>query len=155
MLKGSFDLPVLFDLGATFAFALTGALAAIRRHYDIVGVLALALVSGIGGAYQRRLLKAFGSPGAALGASSGAISAARAPMAPTGTARTTRSAPATAATPTFERTGNVVMPGMADVERAQMLVESPSRARLQAFLAAWHGVLHATRAGPAGTTGNR
>ena len=42
MLKGSFDLPVLFDLGATFAFALTGALAAIKRHYDIVGVLALA-----------------------------------------------------------------------------------------------------------------
>lgn len=53
MLKGSFDLPVLFDLGATFAFALTGALAAIRRHYDIVGVLALALVSGIGGGLIR------------------------------------------------------------------------------------------------------
>lgn len=53
MLKGSFDLPVLFDLGATFAFALTGALAAIKRHYDIVGVLALALVSGIGGGLIR------------------------------------------------------------------------------------------------------
>lgn len=53
MLKGSFDLPVLFDLGATFAFALTGALAAIRRNYDIVGVLALALVSGIGGGLIR------------------------------------------------------------------------------------------------------
>jgi primosomal protein N' (replication factor Y) len=39
---------------------------------------------------------------------------------------------------------------VANVERAQMLVESPSRARLQAFLAAWHSVLHATRAGPAG-----
>lgn len=37
--------------------------------------LRFSLVSGIGGAYQRRLLKAFGSPGAALGASSGAISA--------------------------------------------------------------------------------
>jgi len=53
MLQGSFDLPVLFDLGATFAFALTGALAAIRRNYDIVGVLALALVSGIGGGLIR------------------------------------------------------------------------------------------------------
>lgn len=53
MLKGTFDLPVLFDLGATFAFALTGALAAIKRHYDIVGVLALALVSGIGGGLIR------------------------------------------------------------------------------------------------------
>ncbi|MDB6165441.1 MAG: hypothetical protein JWQ83_581 [Lacunisphaera sp.] len=45
MLHGSFDLPVLFDLGATFAFALSGALAAIKRGYDIVGVLALALVA--------------------------------------------------------------------------------------------------------------
>ncbi len=53
MLKGSFDLPVLFDLGATFAFALTGALAAIKRGYDIVGVLALALVTGIGGGLIR------------------------------------------------------------------------------------------------------
>lgn len=53
MLKGSFDLPVLFDLGATFAFALTGALAGIKRHYDIVGVFALALVSGIGGGLIR------------------------------------------------------------------------------------------------------
>jgi uncharacterized membrane protein YeiH len=53
MLKGSFDLPVLFDLGATFAFALTGALAGIKRNYDIVGVFALALVSGIGGGLIR------------------------------------------------------------------------------------------------------
>jgi len=53
MLKESFDLPVFFDLGATFAFALTGALAAIKRNYDIVGVLALALVSGLGGGLIR------------------------------------------------------------------------------------------------------
>ena len=39
---------------------------------------------------------------------------------------------------------------IANVERAQMLVESPSRAALQSFLAAWQGVLHATRQGPAG-----
>ena len=37
---------------------------------------------------------------------------------------------------------------VANVERAQMLVESPSRAALQKFLAAWHDVLHATRANP-------
>jgi primosomal protein N' (replication factor Y) len=30
-----------------------------------------------------------------------------------------------------------------------MLVESPSRSALQKFLAAWHAVLHATRADPA------
>jgi len=53
MLKGSFDLPVIFDLGATFAFALTGALAGIKRGYDIVGVLALALVVSIGGGLIR------------------------------------------------------------------------------------------------------
>ncbi|MEI6106058.1 MAG: TRIC cation channel family protein [Opitutae bacterium] len=53
MLKGSFDLPVLFDLGATFAFALSGALAGRKRNYDIVGVVALALVTGIGGGLIR------------------------------------------------------------------------------------------------------
>lgn len=41
---------------------------------------------------------------------------------------------------------------VANVERAQMLVESASRAALQQFLSAWQGVLHATRrdAGAAG-----
>ncbi len=34
---------------------------------------------------------------------------------------------------------------VANVERAQMLVESDSRAALQRFMAAWHEVLHATR----------
>ncbi|NVO08270.1 MAG: primosomal protein N', partial [Rhodoferax sp.] len=37
---------------------------------------------------------------------------------------------------------------VANVERAQMLVESPSRGALQKFLSAWHDVLHATRAHP-------
>lgn len=53
MSSGAFQLPVLFDLGATFAFALTGALAAIKRGYDIVGVFFLALVSSIGGGLIR------------------------------------------------------------------------------------------------------
>ena len=39
---------------------------------------------------------------------------------------------------------------VANIERAQMLVESPSRAHLQRFLAAWHAVLHATRLQPEG-----
>jgi primosomal protein N' (replication factor Y) len=38
---------------------------------------------------------------------------------------------------------------VANVERAQMLVESASRVALQRFLAGWHGVLHATRLQPA------
>ncbi len=39
---------------------------------------------------------------------------------------------------------------VANVERAQMLVESTSRAALQRFLSSWHGVLHAARQGPEG-----
>lgn len=52
-MNSAFQLPVWFDLGATFAFALTGALAAIKRGYDIVGLLSLAIVSGIGGGLIR------------------------------------------------------------------------------------------------------
>ena len=39
---------------------------------------------------------------------------------------------------------------VANVERAQMLIESPSRAALQRFLTAWQAVLHATRQQPEG-----
>jgi uncharacterized membrane protein YeiH len=53
MTVAEFHLPAWFDLGATFAFALTGALAAIKRGYDIVGVFFLALASGIGGGLIR------------------------------------------------------------------------------------------------------
>jgi uncharacterized membrane protein YeiH len=48
-----FVLPIYFDLGATFLYALTGALMAIRRHYDMVGLFVLALVSGLGGGLIR------------------------------------------------------------------------------------------------------
>ena len=37
---------------------------------------------------------------------------------------------------------------IANIERAQMLVESPSRAALQQFLGGWHNVLHAVRSQP-------
>jgi primosomal protein N' (replication factor Y) len=37
---------------------------------------------------------------------------------------------------------------VANVERAQMLVESPSRKALQRFLSTWQATLHATRAQP-------
>jgi primosomal protein N' (replication factor Y) len=39
---------------------------------------------------------------------------------------------------------------VANVERAQMLIESPSRAALQRFLAGWHDTLHEVRLGPEG-----
>ncbi len=53
MLNDAFILPAWFDLAATFAFALTGAIAGIKRGYDIVGVFFLALSSGIGGGLIR------------------------------------------------------------------------------------------------------
>jgi primosomal protein N' (replication factor Y) len=37
---------------------------------------------------------------------------------------------------------------IANIERAQMLVESPSRAALQQFLSGWHSVLHTVRSQP-------
>ena len=48
-----FELPLEFAIGAVFFFAITGALAAIRRHYDIVGVFTMAFVTGLGGALIR------------------------------------------------------------------------------------------------------
>lgn len=48
-----FQLPAWFDLGATFAFALTGGIAGVRRGYDIVGIFFLALASGLGGGLIR------------------------------------------------------------------------------------------------------
>ncbi|MEO6876827.1 MAG: TRIC cation channel family protein [Opitutaceae bacterium] len=48
-----FQLPAFIDLGATLAFGLTGAVAAIKRGYDIVGVFFLALASGLGGGLIR------------------------------------------------------------------------------------------------------
>ncbi len=53
MSPDAFQLPVWFDLAATFAFAVTGALAGLNRGYDIVGVFVLALVSSIGGGLIR------------------------------------------------------------------------------------------------------
>lgn len=53
MPRDLFDLPIWFDLGATFAFSLTGALAAMKRGYDIVGLFFVALATGVGGALIR------------------------------------------------------------------------------------------------------
>lgn len=53
MLVGQFTLPLALDLAATFLFALTGALAGMRKGYDFVGVFFLALVTGVGGGLMR------------------------------------------------------------------------------------------------------
>ncbi len=58
-----FQLPIVIDLGATALLAVTGALAAMRRGYDLVGLCALAFVSGVGGSLLRDgLFINFGPP---------------------------------------------------------------------------------------------
>src|ERR1700744_6463837 len=46
-------LPHSIDLGATFLFSITGAMVAIRRHYDLIGLFVLALACGLGGGLLR------------------------------------------------------------------------------------------------------
>jgi uncharacterized membrane protein YeiH len=62
VLTGQFHLHLAFDLAATFLFAATGALAAIRKRYDIVGIMVLAFVTGLGGALIRDTLLQQGTP---------------------------------------------------------------------------------------------
>ena len=52
-MQEQFHLPIIFDLGATFAFGITGALAALRRGYDFIGLFVLAFASGVGGGLLR------------------------------------------------------------------------------------------------------
>lgn len=47
---------VVLDLAGIFVFALSGALLAIRVRFDIVGVLVLAVITGIGGGIIRDVL---------------------------------------------------------------------------------------------------
>jgi uncharacterized membrane protein YeiH len=53
VLNGHFILPVYIDLAATFLFGLTGALAALKRGYDWVGLFALAFATAVGGGLMR------------------------------------------------------------------------------------------------------
>lgn len=49
-------LPVSFEVAAILAGALAGGIVAVRRGFDILGVMTLALVSGLGGGIIRDLL---------------------------------------------------------------------------------------------------
>ena len=53
MLTGQFKLPIEIDLAATLLFGLTGGLAALKRGYDVIGLFALAFVTGVGGGLLR------------------------------------------------------------------------------------------------------
>ena len=46
-------LPIAIDLAATFLFSITGAMIAIRRQYDLIGLFVLALACGLGGGLLR------------------------------------------------------------------------------------------------------
>ena len=59
-------LPIAIDLGATVLFSVTGAMVAIRRHYDAIGVFALALACGLGGGLLRDGLFIQAGPPAAM-----------------------------------------------------------------------------------------
>jgi uncharacterized membrane protein YeiH len=48
-----FTLPLSLDLFAVFLMAATGAIEAIRREFDLVGLLGLSLATGLGGAIIR------------------------------------------------------------------------------------------------------
>src|SRR6478672_3707714 len=52
-MSSHFTLPIYIDLSATCLYAMTGALLAIRRHYDVIGLFVLALVTGVGGGLIR------------------------------------------------------------------------------------------------------
>jgi len=49
----SVALPIGIDLAATVLFSMTGAMVAIRRHYDSVGLFVIAMVCGLGGGLLR------------------------------------------------------------------------------------------------------
>lgn len=49
----AFQLPLALDFGATFIWAVSGALVAARHKYDLVGLCAIALVTACGGGLMR------------------------------------------------------------------------------------------------------
>ena len=52
-LVGQFNFPLIYNLVATFLFALTGVILATKRGYDLIGVGIMALISGAGGGLIR------------------------------------------------------------------------------------------------------
>jgi uncharacterized membrane protein YeiH len=50
---GQFALPIFFDVGATFIWAITGAAMGVRRGYDYTGIFVMAFVSALGGGLLR------------------------------------------------------------------------------------------------------
>lgn len=53
MSSHQFQLPLFFDIGATFIWAMTGAGLGVRKGYDVTGVFVMAFVSALGGGLLR------------------------------------------------------------------------------------------------------
>jgi uncharacterized membrane protein YeiH len=53
MTHSEFQVPILFDYVATFTWAVSGAIVAIRRRFDITGVFIVSLLAAIGGGLLR------------------------------------------------------------------------------------------------------
>jgi len=66
LVPGAGALPIAIDLVATVLFSMTGAMVAIRRHYDVIGVFVLALACGLGGGLLRDGLFIQAGPPAAM-----------------------------------------------------------------------------------------
>ena len=62
----AFSIPPAVDGAAVFLFSITGALAATRRGYDVVGLVFLAVAAGLGGGLLRDGLLLQDGPPAAL-----------------------------------------------------------------------------------------
>ena len=53
MTDANFQVPILFDYAATFTWAISGAIVAIRKRFDIIGVFIVSLLTAIGGGLLR------------------------------------------------------------------------------------------------------
>jgi len=53
MADATFQVPILFDYVATFTWAVSGAIVAIRKRFDIIGVFIVSLLTAIGGGLLR------------------------------------------------------------------------------------------------------
>jgi uncharacterized membrane protein YeiH len=53
MSPGNFQVPILFDYAATFTWAVSGAIVAIRQRFDVVGVFIVSLLTALGGGLVR------------------------------------------------------------------------------------------------------
>lgn len=53
MMPGEFELPLIYQLIAVFLLAITGAMLALEKKYDVSGVFVLALIAGASGGIIR------------------------------------------------------------------------------------------------------